>query len=312
MSNPEITLDVPTTRLATFDGSLATDPPAHDGHATPIASKASKSVQWVGNATCILELNRVCIMADPNFLHQGDHVRLGPGVIATRLHAPAFALEDCPPVDFILLSHLHEDHFDAAVAQKLRRSIPIVSNQFATERLAKQGYTHLITLGTWDSTMVKQSGTKKLKITSMPGKHTIGAFTEKDVVMNSIPPTMGSLIELLREEGEVEYTIYISGDTLYYEEFKGNYDIHTKYPHIDLCLLYIGGTTLPVLIIMVTMDGEQGIKLLHVVNPDKTIPIHFDDYDAFLSPLSDFQKIVEAEGWTDRVVYLDRGESYRF
>jgi len=248
-------------------------------------------------------------MTDPNFLHQGDHVHLGPGVVAKRLHDPAFDLEECPPVDLILLSHLHEDHFDVVVAEKLRRSIPIVSTQHATERLAKQGYTHMIPLGTWQSTTVAQAGAKKLKITSMPGKHTIGVFDKMNEIMNAIPPTMGSLIELLGENGEVEFTIYISGDTLYYDELK---DIHTKYPHIDLALLHLGGTTIPIINVMVTMDAEQGIKLLHVVNPDKTIPIHFDDYDAFLSPLEDFKKLVEKEGWSDRVVYLERSESYRF
>ena len=28
-----------------------------------------------------------------------------------------------------------------------------------------------------------------------------------------------------------------------------------------------------------------GIQLVHLINPDITIPIHYDDYDAFKSPL---------------------------
>ena len=63
---------------------------------------------------------------------------------------------------------------------------------------------------------------------------------------------------------------------------------------------------------MVTMDAEQGIKLMQLVQPDVTIPIHYDDYDVFLSPLEDFRKKVDEVGWVEKVVYLDRGDEYRF
>jgi hypothetical protein len=36
------------------------------------------------------------------------------------------------------------------------------------------------------------------------------------------------------------------------------------------------------------------------------------DYEAFLSPLSDFKKAVDEAGFTDQVVYLDRKDQYRF
>jgi L-ascorbate metabolism protein UlaG (beta-lactamase superfamily) len=63
---------------------------------------------------------------------------------------------------------------------------------------------------------------------------------------------------------------------------------------------------------MVTMDGKQGVQLMQLINPEVTIPIHYDDYDVFLSPLSDFKKAISDAGWEDRVVYLDRGDQYRF
>lgn len=80
-------------------------------------------------------------------------------------------------------------------------------------------------------------------------------------------------------------------------------------------LVHLGGTTIPsknVPLLMVTMDAAQGIKLMELVKPEVTIPVHYDDYDVFLSPLEDFKKAVAAQGWDDRVVYLDRAEEYRF
>lgn len=43
----------------------------------------------------------------PNFLHAGDHVHLGPGVSSTRRTNPAVDLHDLPRIDLVLLSHYH-------------------------------------------------------------------------------------------------------------------------------------------------------------------------------------------------------------
>jgi L-ascorbate metabolism protein UlaG (beta-lactamase superfamily) len=43
-----------------------------------------------------------------------------------------------------------------------------------------------------------------------------------------------------------------------------------------------------------------------------TIPIHFDDYDVFLSPLEDFKKVMAEAGLDKKVIYLDRGDDYKF
>ena len=36
------------------------------------------------------------------------------------------------------------------------------------------------------------------------------------------------------------------------------------------------------------------------------------DYDVFLSPLEDFKRAVEEAGLAGKVVYLERGDGYRF
>jgi hypothetical protein len=48
----------------------------------------------------------------------------------------------------------------------------------------------------------------------MPGKHTLGLFDKANEILKAISPVMGSLIKL------DNYSLYISGDTLYYDELK--------------------------------------------------------------------------------------------
>ena len=47
-------------------------------------ASTNASLFFVGTATTILEWEGIRILTDPNFLHAGDHVHLGPGVSATR------------------------------------------------------------------------------------------------------------------------------------------------------------------------------------------------------------------------------------
>jgi hypothetical protein len=44
-------------------------------------------------------------------------------------------------------------------------------------------------------------------------------------------------------------------------------------------LIHLGGTTIPspkLPMLMVTMDAKQGIELVRMINPDLTIPIHYE------------------------------------
>jgi hypothetical protein len=39
------------------------------------------------------------------------------------------------------------------------------------------------------------------------------------------------------------------------------------------------------------------------------IPIHFDDYGVFASPLGDFTREMQRRGMADRIIELERGAS---
>ncbi|KAK0734762.1 hypothetical protein B0T26DRAFT_798511 [Lasiosphaeria miniovina] len=73
------------------------------------------------------------VLTDPNFLYAGDYVYLHPGVTATRLKDLAVDLAELPPLNCILLSYYHEDHFDKLAEASLDRRVPIVTTPHARE-----------------------------------------------------------------------------------------------------------------------------------------------------------------------------------
>jgi L-ascorbate metabolism protein UlaG (beta-lactamase superfamily) len=82
-------------------------------------------------------------------------VHLGYGLTSTRRTNPAVEIEDLPPLDLILLSHLHGDHFDRVAERILNKAIPIVSTRHATSYLGKVGFTKTHALKTWETIRVQ-------------------------------------------------------------------------------------------------------------------------------------------------------------
>eukprot|EP01111_Echinosteliopsis_oligospora_P001499 TRINITY_DN12253_c0_g1_i1.p1 TRINITY_DN12253_c0_g1~~TRINITY_DN12253_c0_g1_i1.p1 ORF type:complete len:343 (+),score=95.06 TRINITY_DN12253_c0_g1_i1:78-1106(+) len=308
-------------------------PPPKTTHTVPSGAPGSSGKEnarlyFVGTATTILEWEGLRMMTDPNFLHEGDHVHLGPGVVGTRVTNPAINLEDLPPVDFVLLSHYHADHFDQKVEAELRKNLPIITTPHAQDCLSApdKGFSQVYAVDVWQKMFIDLKtdiATKpRITVSGMPGKHVAGPVIETlNDFVGAVPPTNGWMLELgyahptssaSKDEFKVGYTIYISGDTLFVEDLKA---IPEKYPHVDLMLVHLGGTTIPgphLPLLMVTMDAEMGMKLVRLIHPDVTIPIHYDDYDVFVSKLSDFKEKMHDSEYKDKAVYLDRGDEYKF
>ena len=54
---------------------------------------------------------------------------------------------------------------------------------------------------------------------------------------------------------------------------------HYEGQNVDLMLIHLGDITIPspsVPLLIVTMDAKQGIELVQLIQPDVTIPIHYE------------------------------------
>ncbi|KAK3713513.1 hypothetical protein LTR37_008471 [Vermiconidia calcicola] len=337
----QLTLD-PANSLAPTRSDTGVAHDAEPKEAQPVANSKDDStgtLRFIGTATTILQWAGINIMTDPNFLHAGDHVHLGPGVTGTRLTNPAVELEELPAIHAILLTHYHADHFDQKVEEQLRRDLPIVTTPHAREHLAdkKTGaekFEQVYGLDRFENAVlnVKSSGANSaadakqaaIKVTAMPGKHVPpGPLGVANDILGAVPPVNGWMLELGQKTTDSEepmggfncgYRIYISGDTLMIDDLHEIPKLYGEHK-IDLMLIHLGGTTIPgpnLPLLMVTMDAKQGVQLMQLINADLTIPIHFDDYDVFQSPRKDFEDLVRSSGLEEKVKYLDRGEQFEF
>lgn len=257
---------------------------------------SAPSLEFIGTATALLRLGPFTLLTDPNFLHRGQRAYLGKGLVSARRTDPARQIAELPDLDAVLLSHLHGDHFDRVARRGLDRDLPVLTTRHAAKRLRRWGFEGADGLDTWQSRTLERDGAG-LTVTSMPGRHAPGP------AQRLLPPVMGSILELDTGSGR-PFRLYVSGDTLYRPWLAAIVD---RCGPIDAAMVHLGGTR--VLGMLVTMDDRQGADLVQLLRPAVTVPVHYDDYPVFRSPLEDFVATWERRGLPGELRLVRRGET---
>lgn len=209
------------------------------------------------------------------------------------------AIGDLPPIDFVVLSHHHGDHFDPVAAEQLDKTLPIVTEPGSARKLVRQGFRHVLALRTWDTweREATAGAAGRVQITAMPAKHAprpLGPF---------LPSVMGSMVDFWRADARA-LRLYISGDTLLHDRLA---EIPNRFAGIDVCLMHLGGTRIAG--VLLTMDADQGIRFLQLIRPRQAVPVHYDDYTVFRSPLDDFRRKAEQAGIESEIRYVGIGDT---
>jgi L-ascorbate metabolism protein UlaG (beta-lactamase superfamily) len=252
---------LPIVLDARNDAGRAAGAHAVGAHATDLAGADATTgeLTFVGTATVLLRIGGITILTDPNFLHAGDHAYLGLGVRSRRLTEPALQPADLPPLDLVILSHHHGDHFDEVAARELDPAVPIITEPSSARKLREQGFHRPVPLRTWESQTVVRGDTR-LRVTAMPAKHApvlLGAL---------LPSVMGAMVEL-DIGGRHRFRMYITGDTLMHDRLG---EIPARFANIDLCLLHLGGTRIAR--VLLSMDAARASGCSSSCSPTRPCP----------------------------------------
>lgn len=113
-------------------------------------------VTWVGHASVLVQASGVNILTDPVW---SDVVSPFPPLGPRRVAEPGIRFQDLPPIDIVVISHNHYDHFDVPTLRRLwRRDRPLIAVPLGNDTLLKEQGVEAVGLD-WGQSLVRRGVT---------------------------------------------------------------------------------------------------------------------------------------------------------
>ena len=189
-------------------------------------------ITWFGHSSSLVEMDGFRVLIDPVWEQRASPAQLfGP----KRFFPPTLALGQLPPIDVVLISHDHYDHFGSNTIRRLARLNNLAGARWITslgvgKRLRKRGVPEArITELDWTqkAEVAGENFGPSLTITSWPARHFSGRG-----ILDRFTTLWASFVI----EGP-KHRIYFGADSGKWDGFA---DIAAQYDHFDLTMLEIG------------------------------------------------------------------------
>ncbi|MBI2114160.1 MAG: MBL fold metallo-hydrolase [candidate division NC10 bacterium] len=270
------------------DNERFVSPARPDPHAW---SDGGITVAWIGHSTFLINLEGTTILTDPVFSEKIGISLLGLSTVGLRRFVPpALTIPALPPLDLILLSHAHMDHYDIPSLRRLPRGVPVILARDNTEFLDGLGFTRTQELD-WGQT-AEVAG---VRIEAVPAKHWGRRYPwDRDRGYNGL---------LLTKH---KRSILFGGDTAYTERLPAA--MHGR--PLDVAVLPIGGYN-PY--IANHASPEQAWDLWRELRARYLVPMHWRTFRmSHERPFEPYERLASAGNGSARRIALHAiGETWR-
>jgi L-ascorbate metabolism protein UlaG (beta-lactamase superfamily) len=221
----------------------------HQRPTFPKLSKGQVAITWIGHASFLIQFTDLNVLVDPNFANWL--------FLLKRIKRSGLKIEDLPPIDLVLLTHAHFDHFHKPSLRRLPHPKIGVMPWGVGDLALDLGFERVIELEWWES-----FSHNDWKVTLTPSKHW-GARTLRD----SHRGYGGFILE------HQERRIYHAGDSAYSHCFK---EIGRRLSP-EIALLPIGAY-FPETFRRVHMAPDQAVKAFKDLRAQSLVPMHYGTF----------------------------------
>jgi L-ascorbate metabolism protein UlaG (beta-lactamase superfamily) len=244
-------------------------------------------LRLIRNATLRLEVDGRQLLVDPMLDPAGarppvegsDNDRRNP--LVELPEPPEVVVEG---VDAVLVTHMHQDHFDATAAELLPKDRPLLCQPEDVERLRAHGFTDLRPV----EDMLELDG---ITVTRTPARHGSGPTAEE------LAPVSGFLIR-----GAAGRALYVAGDTVLYESVERVLDEH----HPDVVVVNASGARFaggdPIV-----MDSDDVVAVARRSPEARIVAVHLDAINHCVQTRADLHQRLHDEGLSERVTVPEDG-----
>jgi len=231
-------------------------------HSVPTAT-------WIGHATLLVQMDHVTFLTDPIWSDTASPVSFaGP----RRFVPPGLALEDLPPIDFVLVSHNHYDHLDLATLVALaerdpetRFFVPLANADLLRER----GIANVEELD-WG----EARGHAGVLVHCLPARH----WSRRGV------GDQGRALWSSWAVSGPERRFYFAGDTGYFDGFALIADALGPF---DLAAVPIGAYRPVKMMQEAHLNPEEAVQAVLDLRAQRALAMHFGTFDLSDEPLDE-------------------------
>ena len=288
-------------------------PPVPPSRAAPSAASGPAQgapepqlrVRWLGGPTATLERGGLRVLTDPMLGPRAENAFTLPKHPSTgALDAPVPRYTNLPAFEpqgltAILISHTHNDHFDARAKQVLPKQLPVVVAAAGAELVRAAGFTDVRPLDWGESLTLKAAG-GELRVLAVPAHHAHDAQLDHDLGRGN-----GYLLDFQDARGRLR--AYWTGDAVLSDESR---ELTAKYGPIDVLLPHLGGVGGDGGLGLRTMNAAEAVALTERVAPRLVLPIHHTTFGHYREPIVSLEERAAEAGLGQRFHFMREGETF--
>ncbi|RIX51507.1 MBL fold metallo-hydrolase [Paenibacillus nanensis] len=245
-------------------------------------------IQLIRHATLLIEIGGRRLLIDPMFSPKGSFdptPSMLPQLRNPTVDLP-MTLEQLPPIDAVIVTHRHPDHFDQAAAEWLPKDITLLCQSEDADAFRKEGFAAVMPLE-----LQSAAALLDLRITRTGGRHGRGAIGQK----------MGTVSGFVLESQQE--TLYIAGDTVWCEEVGAALDAFRP----NAAVLFAGEARFPAGG-PITMGINDMMAVLERAPETKVVVAHLEAWNHCGLTRAALREDMRIEGMADRVAVPEDGE----
>jgi L-ascorbate metabolism protein UlaG (beta-lactamase superfamily) len=242
---------------------------------------------WLGHSTFIIRINNKRILTDP-ICYDLPQIK--------RTFRSPFRTHEITPIDLILLSHSHRDHYDRSSFKEIVKRNPdviVYCPLRMTPLIKREGAKNIYEAG-WYQQYPKHP--QLPRISFLPTKHWNRRY---------VHDTNRELWGAFMIESDAR-CMYFAGDTAYQSHFN---DAAQLFPKITHAFMPIGAYKPAFMMQQSHVNPEEAVCGFDELQADKFIPMHYGTYDLSDEPMQEpLQVVQQMRNWNERLLAPLPGE----